>query len=269
MRIFKNPEARGIAGLVIIILLVGLVTVHIHRQARAVVQHILVFGTESAGKIVFLSGDPSSAELCIMKTDGSGRKNLTSDAHITSGPAVNALGTRIAYVGTLGGDSQVLAARTDGSSVQQLTSLVGPKSRPKYSPDGHKLAFIAGGKVYVAQANGDSPEPVLPTDAQIHAAMTNPLSRETPVYTDYAWGPGGAMIGVTKDPADPTGSDEIVCLNGTGADGAALPTQELVSQIIRSSPTARLMLPKRSARAHWRYRLGRRQAGICVHGGCR
>ncbi len=241
MNVFRNPELRGIAGLLIVILLLGVVLSGATGKLEQWFNITWFSGPQALDKIAFLSETSGGAELCVMNADGSDRKNFTVNARASSEPTINAMGTRIAYVGTLEGMTQVFSVRTNGTSLQQLTSATGPKSRPQYSPDGRKLAFIAGGKVYVAQANGDDPDPVFPTEAQTHAAMTNPLSKETPVYTDYAWGPGGSMIGVTRDPS---GSDVVVYLAKPDAQEMGLPAHALANQVTSGLPdSAALAVP--------------------------
>ncbi|MCE5323048.1 hypothetical protein LLG46_07010 [bacterium] len=203
MKIIKNPELKGILTLCLIIILLGAFMAGISGKLEQWFGITLFSGPRLQDKIVFVSGRDGS-DIYVMDTDGSNRKALTDGAKVLSYPAISATGNRIAFVAMVGNEKQVVCVGARGGELDLLTSATGPKKEPRYTPDGKQLSFIASGRVYAADLNGDKPECVLPTDAEIHAAMSSTTeSREIPAYYSYAWAPDSESIaGVTKDAAD-------------------------------------------------------------------
>ena len=84
------------------------------------------------------------------------------------------------------------------------------------------MSFIAGGRVYVADLDGEGLDAVLPTDKEVRAALASALARGSlPPYPIYAWGPDGtSMAGVTTINEN---SDVLVYLPKPGDDPLRLP----------------------------------------------
>lgn len=203
MKIIKNPELRGIIILFLIILIIGGLMAGTSGKLEQWFGVTLFSGPKLQDKIVFVSGRDSS-DIYVMDTDGSHRQSLTKDAGVLSSPVITSAGNRIAFVAIFGKEKQIVSIGARGGELNQLTSATGPKKQPAYTPDGKRLSFIASGKVYASDLNGDSPECVLPTDEEIHAAMSSTAeSREIPAYYSYAWAPDSkSLAGVTKDDKD-------------------------------------------------------------------
>ncbi|MCE5197566.1 MAG: hypothetical protein ABFD54_04145 [Armatimonadota bacterium] len=201
MRLFKNPELRGIVMLSLIILILGGVLAASTGKLEQWFNITLFSGPKVLDKIIFVSDRSGSNEIYLMDLDGSNQKQLTQHADVDSVPSISLSGNHIAYIGKFRGQEQVLSIGAAGGNPEQLTSATGPKKQPCYTPDGKRLSFIASGKLYVADLNGDNPSPVLPTEHEIHSAMSSTAeSRDIPAYFSYAWSPDGQGVsGVTRD----------------------------------------------------------------------
>ncbi|MEN6358396.1 MAG: hypothetical protein ABFD83_15085 [Armatimonadota bacterium] len=232
MKIIKNPELKGIITLFFIILILGALMAGTSGKLEQWFGITLFSGPCLQDKIVFVSGRDGS-DIYVMDKDGSNRKALTKGAGVLSFPAISPTGNRIVFVAMLGQEKQVVSVGARGGELNQLTSATGPKKEPGYTPDGKRLSFIASGRVYTADLNGDSPECVLPTDAEIHGAMSSTTeSREIPAYYSYAWAPDGESIaGVTKDAAD---NDMLVYIphhdhSGEDSHGGVCPQRQILA----------------------------------------
>ena len=192
----------------------------------------LFSGPKALDKIVFVSDVTGSREICAMNAEGSGRTQLTTGAAVRSAPAMSPSGDRIVYVGRFGNSDQVFATGAEGGTPDRLTSATGPKKEPRYTPDGSQLSFIASGRVYVAETNGDSPHPIFPTAYEVRAAMSDPLRRgDVPAYYGYAWGPdSAAIVGVRKDS---DGNDSAVFLADTRSEPKFIPFAGLLNEVLR------------------------------------
>ena len=209
MRLIRNPEVRGILIIILLIAVVGLILAAATGRLEKWFGITWFSGPRALDKIIFVAERSGSPQLYIMNTDGSGQKALTTGASVLSAPAISPQGNRIAFVGMVDNWPQVMAIGGGGGTPEQLTASTTPKSLVSYSPNGEKLTFIASGRVYAAEDNNENPSVVIPTEEELHQAMTDPVKRgETPAYHDYAWGPNSVQIaGVTKDPS---GSDVLV-----------------------------------------------------------
>ena len=237
MSVFRSPELRGILGLVLVIVMVGGVLAAATGKLEQWFGITIFSGPKVLDKIIFVSGEHGRGDISVMNPDGSGRTRLTENMGVFSLPSVSPSGSRILFVGRFENQDQVFAVGARGGLPDRLTSATGPKRHPSYSPDGKRLSFIAGGKVYVAELNGDSPEPVLPTKRELHAAMSNPLARnQTPAYSDYRWRPDSAgIVGVTRDPE---GSDALAFLNRLEGPAELLPLRAVVRQLLKDSDSS-------------------------------
>ena len=139
------------------------------------------------GKIAFVSENHS---IFFMNPDGSGRAQLTftkitcpppnrppgwgcDPDQLDFSPAWSPNGEQIAFIRSVpvphfSSDAEIFVMNADGSNQRRLTQLrnVHILSRPAWSPDGTKLAFVGPhigdyfAQVYVVNADGSSPRPV-------------------------------------------------------------------------------------------------------------
>ncbi len=107
---------------------------------------VTITGGQSAHPIVFpASGVAGNPDLFIVNADGSGIRNLTSDAGKESEPSFSPDGSRIAFEAIRGTDSQqqIYVMNSDGTDVTQLTFREdGVAIFPSWSPDGTRIAFM-------------------------------------------------------------------------------------------------------------------------------
>ncbi len=185
MKLFTNPELKGKLGLVLGVLLIGLILMALSGKFEQWFGIAWFSGAPVTDRVAFLSDVDDSAELCIMGTDGSDRKQLTQGAKASSSPAVSPTGTKIAFVATFGKSEQVYSIGGEPGEATQITVATGPKKRPGYLSQSKRLTYISSGRLYTSELDGGAVETILPTHQQIQMAMmaSNPI----PGFTDYAW----------------------------------------------------------------------------------
>ena len=85
----------------------------------------------------------SNTELFVMNADGTQSRQLTRSSWHESQPAWIKGGTKLAYLSSEGGSSQVWEMNPDGTGRRQLTHYEGDIEGFAFSPDGTKLLFTA------------------------------------------------------------------------------------------------------------------------------
>ncbi len=175
----------------------------------------LFSGPKALDKIVYVSDAGGSPDIWLMETDGSEPKQLTKNAGVRSAPAMSPDGERIVYVGAFGKTDQVFWVGPSGQPPRRLTSATGSKKQPVYTLDGSKMSFISSGRVYVTDRNGEDPNPVLPTDYELRAAMTRRAgNRDIPAYFAYSWGPDSRAIAGSS--GDSSGNQSLMIVPRPG-----------------------------------------------------
>jgi len=187
---------------------VASVTFTATSHAEQVLRDVIIYTTEGFG----------SADVAIVRPDGSCRRRLTHGDAPYSGPAISPDGRRIVVARYNGAWNSIYLMQADGSG---LTKLVGRSDfdvAPAWSPDGGKIAFGSNnpgpfgayGRIYVIGADGTGLRQVTP---------------ETPDYTYDAgptWSPDGTRIAFSR-----TGRLYVINADGTGltplAQGAEYP----------------------------------------------
>ena len=107
-------------------------------------------------KIAFVSvrdgGFNTPQHIFVMNADGTERRNLTDDTHLTRswGPTWSPDGRKIAFSSRRlfrdGQRDDIFVMTADGKELEQLTK-DGRSRSPVYSPDGTKIAFVLGGRI--------------------------------------------------------------------------------------------------------------------------
>lgn len=94
--------------------------------------------------IAFQNRIDGNTEICLIKPDGSGLKNLTNHPSKDSSPAWSPDGRQIVFTSNRDGNTQVFqiyAMNADGTNQHRIYYVGGISSFPAWSPDGKKIVF--------------------------------------------------------------------------------------------------------------------------------
>jgi Tol biopolymer transport system component len=81
-------------------------------------------------------------DLFIIRTDGTGLRQLTNDPYFDRQPRWSPDGKRIAFYSNRGGNYEVWVINPDGSGLRQLSDYRSTLTYPIWSPDGSRIAFV-------------------------------------------------------------------------------------------------------------------------------
>jgi Tol biopolymer transport system component len=96
-------------------------------------------------------------------------------------------------------NNDIWAVNADGSGLKQLTSGPGSRSRPKWSPDGNLIAFVANDEIWLMQADGSNRR-------VLTEIVSKPGYRPIGDWDDfYDWSPDGKQIVCAYRPIPPEG----------------------------------------------------------------
>lgn len=124
--------------------------------------------------------------LCVIRTDGTGYRQITDDASRNRGPAWSPDGQRIAFFSDRSGHYDVWAIRPDGSGLERLTATTGPAlTIPSWSPDGSQL--VVGG--FDATRVFDLRRPL--AEREVRAL---PPTAEGLIFLSRSWSADGSRI---------------------------------------------------------------------------
>lgn len=140
--------------------------------------------------IVFVSDDEASRQssIFVMRSDGSERREVTTDGLGGASPVFFPGGRAIVFVRRVDGHSQILTIRLDGSGLRQLTHGSHDNYDPAVSPNGRRIAFTSDrdrdgrrdrSDIFTMRADG----------SQARVLIEGPRSESEP---DFA--PGGRRI---------------------------------------------------------------------------
>ncbi len=135
------------------------------------------------GEIVFSAeGTDGYVHLYAMKSDGSGRRQITDFGTNDTDPAVSPDGRTIAFVHQLEDARPAIATIPfEGGIVTWLTDPVFDGSDPAWSPDGSAIAFVVDStRLYVSSSTGQNARPIV-RDLDFEIA-------------DPSWSPDGSSI---------------------------------------------------------------------------
>jgi TolB protein len=94
-------------------------------------------------KIVYCSDENGNSDIYTIKTDGTGKTQLTSDSAKDHSPIFSPNGKKIVYVSDKSGNEDIWIMDADGKNKVQLTTDSAKDSYPEWSPDGKKIAFYS------------------------------------------------------------------------------------------------------------------------------
>jgi serine/threonine protein kinase len=133
-------------------------------------------------------------DLFVIRTDGTGQRQLTDDPYKDRYPYWSSDGRRIAFSSNRSGTFQIWTINPDGSGLQQLTfgsSGIGSV----WSPDGTRLAYLSGSANPVILEVGKSWKDQTPQ-------ALPPIGDGTKSFRLLAWSPDGQKLAGTQFRAD-------------------------------------------------------------------
>jgi Tol biopolymer transport system component len=133
-------------------------------------------------RIVYCSDENGNSDIYTIKTDGSGKTQLTSDSATDSSPIFSPNGKKIVYVTDKSGNEDIWVMDSDGKNKVQLTTDSAKDSYPEWSPDGEKIAFYSeregdSGIYTLTLENGKLP---------VAAFSASPRSGKAPLKVQFA-----------------------------------------------------------------------------------
>lgn len=219
MKILANPERRGIAGMLGVVLIILMAMALMNGALEKWFKVTWFSGPSIEGKCVYISERSGKAELYIQPLNEDEAVKITDGANAQNLPVVAPNGRKIIFVGAYGKSNSVFAIRGDGKGLVQMTQASGPKAYPSYSRNGQRIFYLASGKVFKADVDGASPRFMLPTREEQSAAISD--GQEMPSYKDYAWEyTGDGLLAACETSLD---VDQLVYMPAEDKDVSRIP----------------------------------------------
>jgi Tol biopolymer transport system component len=126
-------------------------------------------------------------DIFVVRTDGSGLRQLTDDFYRDRGPRWSPDGRKIAFFSNRSGKFEVWTVRPDGSDLQQVTHANGQVAWPVWAPDNRRLIYtVFGQNPFLAPA-------ALPAAAPTSQALPAP-EQAGQFFNAWAWSPDGRKL---------------------------------------------------------------------------
>ena len=120
-----------------------------------------------SNKIAFMSNRSGNYEIYSMEINGNNQKkkitSTNSDKNVIYGgeaPDWSPDGTKIVFIATCGGNSEICIMNSDGSNIIRLTNNNEDNEYPAWSPDGTKIAFSSdrdrNADIYIMNSDGSN-----------------------------------------------------------------------------------------------------------------
>jgi Tol biopolymer transport system component len=136
------------------------------RGSRVIYTH----DTSPDGEWIAFSNQGVQEDLFVVRSDGTGYRQLTDDAFRDRGPRWSPDGEQIAFYSDRTGRYEIWSVKPDGSALKQLTKTTGESSPwlPEWSPDGKRIAVIDNERTWIADLTVPLeqrvPEPLPPVE---------------------------------------------------------------------------------------------------------
>lgn len=185
-----------------------------------------------SGRIVFQSDreTPNQPQLFTMNVDGTNPSRMPISVPYAWNPRFSPDGQRIAFVGDVGGVSDIYIVNADGSNLKRVTSNARNNRHATWSPDGQWLAFgsdrTGNWDVYVARADG----------SDLRNLTNAPSDDNLP-----AWSPDGQRIAFQSDRAGPNGRMQIWTIDVAGGRPLNLSNSNASDSFPQWSPNGDLL----------------------------
>jgi Tol biopolymer transport system component len=165
------------------------------------------------GKIAFDNGGPTSGDIFVVNSDGTGLEQLTnSPAARNIRPDWSPNGQKIAFTSRRDGNDEIYVMNADGTDQTRLTSNPAADIAPAWSPSGKEILFQSSrdGNVEIYVMNADGTE---------QRRLTTYAGRDQ----DPDWSPSGRSIAFERD-IEPIscGLLQVFVMNADGTDPTPL-----------------------------------------------
>jgi len=164
-------------------------------------------------KIVYYAGknesyyEDENSEIYIVKADGTGRIQLTSDSANDNSPVFSPDGSKIVFVSDKAGNEDIWIMDADGKNKVQLTSDPASDSFPVWSPDGKKIAFWSnrGGNNNIYTLTLENEKTPVAAFCASQTSGNAPLKvsftdKSTGTPTSWSWSFGDGKTSTLKNP---------------------------------------------------------------------
>ena len=130
------------------------------------------------GRLVYFLDNLGKANIWSMSEDGSGQKQLTSDAGTNTFPVVSPDGSRIAFNSTRSGKNAIWIMGVDGSNPRKMTDRIGDFD-PSFTPDGKWIIFASNylETLGLWRISTDGGEPIRLAEGRYYGPSVSPDGR--------------------------------------------------------------------------------------------
>ena len=215
-----NPEIKGMIGIFCVILVLGLIMAGYMGKFEQWFGIDIFAGTKITNKLVYVEEGENNK---IISYDFTSEKtNTILEGKDIKDVAISVKGNKIAYVAYEGDTPQVFLMNPDGRKSKAITNMEGSKSKPKFSPDGKYISYIANGRLFRADLNGSNSFSLLPTKQEQQQALT--VRDGKLVIKDYVWSnTGEGMLAVVARSDE---DERLVIMSDNNGDAHEVPFPE-------------------------------------------
>jgi Tol biopolymer transport system component len=168
------------------------------------------------------SGRTGNRDIYKIKTDGSGRTQLTRNAKHHYSPSFSPDGSKITLVSARdGGNYEVFVMNSDGSNLMNITKDANHDSSPSWSPDGKRIAFLSIREgylnLYTVNPDGTGLKNLTnnqKTDTNWFTQTVDSVDELTYMY-GTSWSPDGKSIAFVQKDGD---LQKVFVINADGSN---------------------------------------------------